>query len=345
MTGRYSATIDWDLWSYSHGRIAEFSTLTERERRDLGKRFIFTTVPRVARGNMLAERLHSVGYDTSAVPFAGSNEFFRADLVFARGFNHFVDLTERTWEPPTSDRVVDISLKQLRTAKAPWFHWVHLYDPHEAKRSEKRYDKYVRAVDDALERVFVDLEQRDQLSRTALFLLADHGEAFGEHRHQGHGTSLYDEQTLVPFVLCLPGGKGQRFDEPVAAIDATATLAAMTGAPTRDLDGVNVLPLIQGKAKLPTRPIFMELHRYMSSEGAPTTDLKGVVFEGHKLILDRRKVTEEFYDLSRDPKEARNLSGEESAKQTLLREILTSFLASAEPVHPLPDLTHQGPSH
>lgn len=342
MTGRYSATMDWELWSYSRGRIAEFSKLTEQERRDLGRRFVFTTVPRVANGNMLAERLRSVGYDTSAVPFAGANEFFRPDLVFARGFDHFVDLTDREWEPPTSDRVVKRSLEQLRDAKTPWFHWVHLYDPHEAKRSQKRYEKYVHAVDDALEHALVSLS--DQLPRTALFLLADHGEAFGEHRHQGHGTSLYEEQVLVPFVLCLPGGKGRRFAEPVAAIDATATLARMTGAKTQELDGVNLLPVVQGEATLPARPIFTELHRYMSSEGAPTTDLKAVIFEGHKLILDRRKGTEEFYDLNADPEEERNLSGEESAKQALLREILTSFLSSTEPLHPLPDLSREAQS-
>jgi arylsulfatase A-like enzyme len=337
MTGRYSAEMDWDLWSYSGGKVSQFSALSAKERLALGKRLTFTTVPRVAEGNMLAERLRSVGYDTSAVPFAGKNEFFRSDLVFARGFHHFVDLTEEEWKPPTSKRVLKRSLEQLRKAKDPWFHWVHLYDPHEAKGNKSRYQKYVRAVDDALASALKKLE--DQQSETALVLLADHGEAFGEHRHQGHATSLYDEQALVPFVLCLPRSLGQRFAEPVAAIDATATLVAMTGAPTEALDGVNLLPLLQGQAGPPKRPIFLELHRYMSSKGRATTDLKGVVFEEHKLILNRKNGTEEFYDLSADPKEANNLAGEGSEVQSRLRAILHSFLARAEARHPLPDVS------
>ena len=339
MTGRYSARMDWDLWTYSHGSISNFSTLTRKERQGLSKRLTFTTLPRVPDGNMLAERLRTVGYETSAVPFAGQNEFFRSDLVFARGFDHFVDLTEHDWKPPTSKRVMKQSLSALAKARSPWFHWVHLYDPHEAERSKARYKKFVRAVDDALSQGLANLGE--QLSNTALILLADHGEAFGEHRHQGHGTSLYEEQALVPFVLCLPGGEEQRFADPVAAIDATATLAAMTGASTRDLDGVNLLPMLDGQANLPTRPIFTELHRYKSSDGAPTTDLKAVIFEGRKLILDRRKGTEEFYDLNADPGETHNLAGEDSAQQTLLREILTSFLSSAERAHPLPDVSRQ----
>lgn len=340
MTGRYSANIDWDLWSYSRGRISPFSSLSKEERSDLGKRATFTTVPRVASGGMLAERLRSVGYSTSAVPYAGVNDFFRPDLAFARGFTDFVDLTERKWKPPTSKRVMKLSLAQLQSAKTPWFHWVHLYDPHEAKRSKKRYNSYVRAVDSALEGTLGKL--RDQLSETAIVLLADHGEAFGEHRHHSHGTSLYDEQALVPFVLCLPGVEGKRLVEPVAAIDATATLLAMTGAPTQDLDGINLLPLLKGTAPSSKRPIFTELHRYMSSKGAPTTDLKGVIFEGYKLILDRRRGTEEFYDLRADPGETHNLAGEDSAEQSRLREILLSFLAKAESRHPLPDVSKSG---
>lgn len=339
MTGRYSATMDWELWRYSRGRMSNLSTLTQEELQGLGKRLTYTTVPLVQEGNMLAERLHSVGYETSAVPYAGPTEFFRSDLVFARGFDHFVDLSGKKWKAPTSKRVMKYSLSKLRKAKAPWFHWVHLYDPHEASRSTARYEKYVRAVDDALSRNLKSLS--GQLSNTVLVLLADHGEAFGEHRHFSHGTSLYDEQALVPFVVCLPGGEGHRIAEPVAAIDATATLAAMTGASTKDLDGVNLLPVLQGQESLPVRPIFTELHRYQESDGGPTVDLKGVIFEGHKLILDRSKGTEEFYDLAQDPEEAHNLAGEDSAKQKLLRDILMSFLASSELAHPLPDISER----
>lgn len=337
MAGRYSAEMDWELWSYSRGKVSSFSALSGKERLALGKRLTFTTVPRVPTGGMLAERLRSVGYDTSAVPFAGSNEFFRSDLVFARGFKDFVDLTAEKWKAPTSKRVLKRSLERLRSAESPWFHWVHLYDPHEAKGSKDRYKKHIQAVDTALNSTLRKIE--NQLSQTTLVLLADHGEAFGEHRHQGHATSLYDEQALVPFVICLPGGDGQRFTEPVAAIDATATLAAMTGAPTDDLDGVNLLPVLQGTATLPKRPIFTELHRYVSSKGAATTDLKGVIFEGHKLILNRRKGTEEFYDLRADPEEANNLAGKGSPEQSRLRAILLSFLTQAEARHPLPDVS------
>jgi arylsulfatase A-like enzyme len=124
--------------------------------------------------------------------------------------------------------------------------------------------------------------------------------------------------------------------EPVALVDVTATLAAAAGADTKDLDGVNLWPLILAGEPPAERPIFLELHRYYSNEGTRTTDLKGVVLGDWKLVQDRMKGTEELFDLIEDPIEADNRVSRDADRAGELRAVLDSFVSRAEASHPLP---------
>lgn len=333
MLGRYGANISWDLWIYLGG-----GKLQEPNGGSLPRGgFVLTTVPIFRPPGTLAERLQKAGYHTLAVPYAGANEFFRRGVGFERGFDVFDDMTGETWKPPTSARVVERALRHLDGLRhrEPWFCWIHFYDPHEARGHKGRYQQLLRAFDASFGQLIEWLKRAALEDSTAVVVLADHGEALGEHGHREHASSLYDEQVRVPLLIRLPGVEPRLENQVVAAIDATATILSIGGANTSHLDGVNLLPLLHRGAYPVGRPVFTELHRYLD-QGRRTTDLKGVVLDSQKLILDRIAGTQELYDLKNDPHEQRNLVSDHPEGANALLSILESFLDQGERDHPLP---------
>jgi choline-sulfatase len=335
LVGRYSANIDWDLWFWRGGRLANPKEMSDEERKKYEGKAIFTTIPAFLPGDSLAMRLKSAGYNTAATPYV-PGDFFRPGVGFDRGFDLFEDLTRTGWTAPTTERIVDIALDQLDQLESPWFLWIHLYDPHENKRSRARYDTMLAHTDEGFAKLRAALENRGLYDDTLIGVTSDHGEAFGEHRHRGHGTSLYEEQAHVPMILRIPGIEGRDVRQNATTIDLAATFAVAAGAPTAGLDGVNLLPLAFDNRYPDGRPVFTEAHRYTDPSGKRTYDIKAIVRGNYKLIVDRRRGTAALYDLATDPGELRDVQGQNSVTFNELSAILNSFISQAERNHPLP---------
>ena len=131
--------------------------------------------------------------------------------------------------------------------------------------------------------------------------MADHGEAWGEHKAYFHGQDLFDEQLRVPLIIAVPGQKPRVIAEDVALVDVAPTLLDLVGAPIpAGMRGRSLLPLIEGTgtAGRPPHPIFAEL---MPATAWPHQAAM-MVDGGHKLIhriSDRRW---ELYDLRSRPR-------------------------------------------
>ncbi len=330
MCGRYSAYIDWELWPWAGGHFINPHSAEGKRPAES-----YTTIANVPANNTLAERLASVGYTTMATPYA-AGDFFRPGVGFERGFQQFDDLTEKGWSYPTSQKVLAQAMVHLAAEpREPWFQWIHFYDPHENKRSRDKYSSGLREIDRAFGDLMTQLERLALLDRTVVALVADHGEAFSEHRHSGHGTSLFDEQVRVPLVIKLPGVPANRYSQPVAAIDLTATLVALGRAPAHDLDGLNLLPLILEQRYPADRPVFSEGHRYKGANQGQ--DLKAVMLGDYKLIVDRRRNTAALFNVTQDPDELVDLSDTERETASRLLNLLERFTSHGEAEHPLPN--------
>lgn len=337
MRGTYSAHIDWRLMIYKGGKIHNPTKLTKAQKKAWKNKFVYTAVPAEGGPPMLAERLQKKGVYTMAAPYAGDNEFFYRGGSYDHGWDAFEDMTKANWDPPTSDKIAAVALQQLdAVGQRRWFQWVHFYDPHEAKGTKSQYDKMVRSFDTSLGKLLDTLSSRGLLKNTILILSADHGEALGDHGNKTHASSLYDAQSRVPLLIRVPGVAARTIEEPVALIDLNATIAVAAGADTSGLDGVNLWPAIFSGKYPKRRPVFIELHRYYASSGSRTTDLKGVVLDDHKLIVDRLKGTEQLFSLKDDPGELTSVLTKQPERAAELRAVLDAFLVQAEAQHPLP---------
>jgi len=108
------------------------------------------------------------------------------------------------------------------------------------------YDGEIRLVDETIQGLLDDLEARDVLDETAVFVTADHGEAFGEHDRFGHHPYLYDELLRVPLLARLPDSEPARIDEQVSLLDLGPTFY--------DLLDVETPGAVQGESLLSLLP-------------------------------------------------------------------------------------------
>lgn len=228
----------------------------------------------------------------------------------------------------------------------PFFLWIHYFDPHDpydppqafalppgapvdldgrrlrSGREEgarlpeliRAYRGEVRYTDAELGRLVDSLRADGRLERIALVVTSDHGEAFGEHGHLGHGSTLYEELVRVPLLLRGPGlPAGRRLPGPVQLEDLTPTLLAWLDLPVpADLDGVSLLGWLSGEAPLP-RSVVLGRRRFY--RGRPDLFFAR---SGETKWIGEPGGSFERYDLSLDPRERAALR--ESEAPGVLRE-------------------------
>ena len=134
-------------------------------------------------------------------------------------------------------RVAEI---ERRRSGAPWFLWVHYYDPHlpydAAGRATRRPPPAVptTARSRSWTRRSVGCSASVDRSRTVVVVTADHGESLGEHGEPDHGFFLYDSTLHVPLIVSGPLGRERIaprvVTEQVRSIDIAPTIAALAGS-------------------------------------------------------------------------------------------------------------------
>lgn len=273
------------------------------------------TLAKVAGDNLtLAEFLKERGYATAA--FIGA---FSLDSRFglAQGFDVYDErypsrpggLNELPERPAAE--VVRAALGWLERARAPWFAWIHLWDPHAPYlppadflklHPDNPYAGEVAYADSELGKLLNFLEANRLRSDTLVVLTSDHGEAFGEHGETRHGYFAYNTTLWVPLLAAGPGlPGGRRVKQNVSHIDVFPSICEWMGfEPPRGLQGRSLKPLIAGK-KWDDRPLYFEsLEPYLHYGWAP---LRGFL-EGENKFLDGP--IPEYYHLGRDFSESRN---------------------------------------
>jgi choline-sulfatase len=259
----------------------------------------------------LAGAIRARGYTTAAFV---SGFPLRHTFGLDSGFDHYDDRlpagTEGWLERKASDTTA-VAAAWIRKARAPWFVWVHYYDPHDPydppasfRRPGPRgaYDGEVAYVDSAIGDLLRRLPPAGTSGRVTV-LAGDHGEGLGEHGESGHGFFLYDTTILVPLVFHAPGRLPAR-ESPTAArlIDVAPTVLDLLHLPPLSrTDGRSLLPSLSGRGEDPG-PAYLETQQpWLSFGWAP---LSGLRDSGWKLIQAPRP---ELYDARSDPGEASNV--------------------------------------
>jgi len=226
----------------------------------------------------MAALMKGAGYET--VAFVGA---FVLDHRFglAQGFDTYDDQIPR--DPNASDRleaerpasiVIDHALAWLERRSpdpkgpglqdppalpgqpAPFFLWIHLYDPHAPYNPPKEflaggrtpYDGEIAYADSQVARLLDALRARGLSDRTLVAIAGDHGEGLGDHGERTHGMLVYDSTLRVPLVIAAPGRPAAARDEPVSLADLAPTILRAAGiAPPDVMKGRDLLQMVRLK--------------------------------------------------------------------------------------------------
>ncbi len=292
----------------------------------------------------LAEILRRNGYATAS--------FIAAFVLDARygldqGFDRYDDDLTLEYRLPTPnapsnpDRpanvVVDAALEWLQTHQqsdrdAPFFAWVHLFDPHQpyappepfrSRYADRPYDGEIAFMDAQIGRLLDGLRSLGVADKTLVVVVGDHGEGLGDHGEATHRQLIYESTMHVPLVFHCPGvvDAGAVMDRSVAAtVDVMPTILDLLGMPSpRVLDGHSLVSVSSDS----TRAVYMETLSTQLNDGwAPlfgVRDLRGKYIEAP---------TPEFYDLITDPNESTSLLASREDDVERLADALEALTAT-----------------
>jgi choline-sulfatase len=299
----------------------------------------------------LADRLAHAGYETHAFVSAvvlsrlyGLDKGFQSydDDLWSEDAPRLFMIRERPAQR-TADRVIEW-LGQWRGAPrhAPFFTWVHFFDPHQPhdataedrQGTASAYDAEITAADRGVGRLIDALRQADLLDNTIVIATADHGESLGEHGEATHAVFVYDATVRVPLIIRFPSRfpAGRVYDGPVRHIDVVPTLLALLGLPGgNETQGADLAAAWAGTAPAPMLSQYSE--SLLSELGFGMAPLHALRKAGFKYIRAPRP---ELYDLSADPKELSNRYTLGERRAATLDAELKQILEATKP-HPQQD--------
>ncbi len=168
-----------------------------------------------------------------------------------QGFDHYFD----DFDLSTFDETPNLSAVQRsgaetiaaaetwfeeRDDEAPFFVWLHLYDPHDpytppepylSQHPGRPYDGEVAYTDALLGGFRRFLEDRGLLDDALVIITGDHGEGLGDHGELSHGFFIYDSTIHVPLIIRPPGAiaGGRVVETAVSHVDLYPTVLDAVG--------------------------------------------------------------------------------------------------------------------
>lgn len=260
----------------------------------------------------LATELKAHGLRTAAFVAA-----FPLDHQFglSRGFDVYSDRLPRDRagrqmnERPAAD-VINEAIAWLVAGPAPFFLWVHLFEPHAPYEGDlsrpvaDRYDAEVATADREIGRLIDALQPR--LDETLVVAAGDHAEAFGEHGEFAHSIFVYDTTLRVPLVFHGPGIAARRVADAATLADVAPTAMSALGFEMKDVDGRDLARAMAGEP-LGQREIYAESFAPLVEFGwAPLRTIRSGRW---KFIA---APTPELYDVEADAAETNNLVGSQT---------------------------------
>jgi arylsulfatase A-like enzyme len=198
--------------------------------------------------------------------------------------------------------------------------------PQIQDHTRRVYGGMIRSLDRNIGRVLAELKQQGLDDNTLVIFTSDNGGAnyIGldglNHPYRGWKATFFEGGTRVPLFMQWPAkiAAGSRFDEAVSHFDIFATAAAAAKAPLpndRIIDGVNLLPFVQGKQQgAPHEQLFWRSGAYQAVQAGDW-----------KLQVNATQQLDWLFNIKEDPTEQHNLARSRPDQVQALKNRLATF--------------------
>lgn len=248
------------------------------------------------------------------------------------------------WLPDSAEQVTSTAIEQIDDAENPFYLFTHYWDAHAPYDVPEKYTKQfgnlndpvarykggIAYVDDQLQRLLDELDDRGIRDDTLIIVMGDHGESLGEHGiyYDHHG--LYDQSIHVPIVLSHPDLPSMNLDSFIQHVDLAPTVLDFLGHDVPPgMDGQSLLPVVEGDAD--TRSAVVAEEAQTQRKICIRTDrYKYIKHIGDDPVCRGCHVIhggeEELYDLTEDPDETENVLLDQPAVADTLRTRLNEWM-------------------
>lgn len=247
-----------------------------------------------------------------------------------QGFDHvdsdLADPISKVYAATTSEGIVDRAIRWIEKHRQErWFVFVHLMEPHSSylphegipdfgKDDSGLYDGEVFFADRAIGRLLSRMTELGLDRETAVVAMGDHGEMLGAHGQQTHGSTVWQEVLRIPILVSSPGLEPRVSPCVTSHADIAPTILNLVGIDggAHGMTASSLVPDLLGSCD-GGREIVAQLR-----------DLRALVGPKYKLIHRITTGTQQLFDLTADPEEKRDLSGEQPV---LARQMLARLMA------------------
>ncbi len=224
------------------------------------------------------------------------------------------------------------------------FLWIHYFDVHHRKYPRDfdfsnaklpqglsddalNYRRAAFHVDAEIGRLLEAVAEIRGLDRTAMIVIADHGEGLGEHGVFGHMRTAYDMVVRVPSVLIAPGLKPKTYAELTSLRDIPPTILGLFGLEKACIDAERF-----GRSWLRIREREDPLHRFVVVRSARKVSGRTAQFPMSVLVEGNLKLTYTYkddvtalYDSCRDKAETEDFSLSDPKSVSRMKKALAVY--------------------
>lgn len=303
-----------------------------------------------------AEVLAEAGYATAGI---WRNGWVAPNFGFSQGFEVYLSPSGKQApatmrRAPAAHRIdgtdVDLVFSAIEFLRANgdrrWFLYLHMMDVHQYVTTPENalfgstysdaYDNSIRWTDEQVAMILTELHALGLAERTLVVLVADHGEAFGEHGSEGHARNVFSEVVRTPFLLIPPFrmNTGIAVPFPTENVDVWPTIYDLVGVQGPDeTDGVSLLPMLLERRVVADQDSgITHLDGSWGKKGQGPAPVVGIREGSYRLIHDSRSAGQDLlFDLSADPGELEDVASSFHDIVVRLRARVDTYLEEESP--------------
>jgi arylsulfatase A-like enzyme len=293
----------------------------------------------------LTEYLQEKNYYTSAdlinelvVPRQGFNDYVIHDEQNDNLVERHKNLLDEMYEKNLNNKNFFLYLHYSKIHTGIMNNVLKVYDNFSKEffsnknENELRYDKLFDEAKIYLNNILEKIYQLSLDENSIILVMSDHGISMGEKiGERAYGAFCYDYTLRTFSYFLVPNYEKRKIEQQIRTVDFMPTILEMLDFPLDEsysnLDGVSLLPLIEGKST-DELYAFSETGNPLDQKDPPQEpNVKSIRTSNWKLIFNEYDGSKELYDLKLDPNENKNLINTGNSMEGILWTELKNLIS------------------